>query len=67
MSTRHHHDATRAATSPSADGLMGRVRLWRRRSRERAMLASLDDRLLRDIGLTRCDIAGETSKFFWRA
>ena len=33
----------------------GACREWRRRSRERAELAALDDRMLKDIGLTRAD------------
>ncbi len=39
---------------------------WRRRSRDRALLATLDERTLRDIGLTRCDVAYEINKPFWR-
>ena len=36
------------------------------RARERRYLAELDDRLLRDIGLSRADVAHELSKPFWR-
>jgi uncharacterized protein YjiS (DUF1127 family) len=39
---------------------------WRERSRQRQALLRLDDRLLRDIGLTRADVEGEASKRFWR-
>jgi uncharacterized protein YjiS (DUF1127 family) len=39
---------------------------WRRRSRERAELAKLDDRMLRDIGITRGDVWDEINKPFWR-
>jgi uncharacterized protein YjiS (DUF1127 family) len=35
-------------------------------SRERRTLASLDDWMLKDIGLTRADVEGEISKPFWR-
>ncbi len=42
------------------------VREWHRRSRDRAKLAMLDDRMLRDIGLTRCDVWREINKPFWR-
>ena len=42
------------------------LRHWRRRSRERAELARLDDRMLRDIGVTRCDVWREINKPFWR-
>ena len=41
--------------------------LWQDRARQRAHLASLDHRMLRDIGLSRADVAGEASKPFWRA
>jgi uncharacterized protein YjiS (DUF1127 family) len=39
---------------------------WRARSQQRQALLRLDDRLLRDIGLTRADVEGEASKRFWR-
>jgi len=39
---------------------------WRQRSRERAELARLDDRMLRDIGMTRGDVWQEINKPFWR-
>lgn len=41
-------------------------RYWRERSRQRRHLSKLDDRLLRDIGLTRLDVEFESSKPFWR-
>jgi len=39
---------------------------WGRRRRERAELARLDDRMLRDIGITRGDVWQEINKPFWR-
>jgi uncharacterized protein YjiS (DUF1127 family) len=39
---------------------------WRRRTRERAELAALDDRMLKDIGLTRADAEFLSDKPFWR-
>ena len=39
---------------------------WRQRSRERAELRRLDDRMLRDIGVTRGDVWRELNKPFWR-
>ena len=39
---------------------------WRERSRQRRALLRLDDRMLRDIGLSRADVEGEVSKPFWR-
>jgi uncharacterized protein YjiS (DUF1127 family) len=43
-----------------------RLSEWRRLSRSRADLARLDDRMLRDIGLTRADAWREINKPFWR-
>jgi uncharacterized protein YjiS (DUF1127 family) len=39
----------------------------RERAAQRRQLARLDDRLLRDIGLTRTDVAAECGKWFWLA
>lgn len=41
--------------------------LWRRRARERAELLSLNERALRDLGLSRYDALREGRKPFWRA
>jgi uncharacterized protein YjiS (DUF1127 family) len=40
---------------------------WRERAVQRRMLADLDDRLLRDLGLTRADVYKECRKQFWEA
>lgn len=57
-----------AATGRSVFTVIGRTLvLWQDRARQRAHLASLDHRMLRDIGLSRADAAGEASKPFWRA
>lgn len=42
------------------------LRAWRNRVIERAFLARLDDRALRDIGITRVDVARECAKPCWR-
>lgn len=42
------------------------VRLWGQRMHERTELARLDDRDLRDIGLSRADVARILAKPFWR-
>lgn len=42
-----------------------RVLGWQDRARSRRQLADLDDRLLRDIGLSRADVSRETTKPFW--
>ncbi len=41
--------------------------LWMDRSGQRQDLAELEDRQLRDIGLTRDEIRRECGKPFWRA
>jgi uncharacterized protein YjiS (DUF1127 family) len=43
------------------------VVIWQERASERRRLASLDDFLLRDMGLTRSDIHVESRKPFWEA
>lgn len=40
--------------------------LWAERSRQRRMLAGLDDAALRDIGLNRSAISTEIGKGFWQ-
>ena len=47
--------------------LVATLRLWRRRARERAALAGLDERALHDIGLSRASAAFEINKPLWRA
>jgi uncharacterized protein YjiS (DUF1127 family) len=42
------------------------LREWRQRARDRGQLAGLDDRMLRDIGLTRADAEFLSNKPFWR-
>ena len=39
---------------------------WLELSRQRRALQALDDRTLKDIGLTRADVERELSKRFWR-
>lgn len=39
---------------------------WNDRYRQRIHLAQLDERMLRDMGLTRADAVGEYDKPFWR-
>jgi uncharacterized protein YjiS (DUF1127 family) len=51
---RHHAPSGRAGGP--AGTLLAVLREWRRRRRNRRELAALDDRTLRDIGLSRGDI-----------
>ena len=41
------------------------LRTWLQRSRQRRALAELDDRMLRDIGITRPQAEREAAKPFW--
>ncbi len=43
-----------------------RIAVWQERRRQRFILARLDDRMLRDIGLNAADVDAEVSKPFWR-
>jgi len=57
---------TRGAMSGIAGRVLATVREWRRRAHDRAELAKLDHRMLRDIGLTQADAEFLSSKPFWR-
>jgi len=39
---------------------------WQERARQRRALEGLDDRLLKDIGLSRADVFREAAKRFWQ-
>jgi uncharacterized protein YjiS (DUF1127 family) len=76
MSPTHEAIAYRPLAAPALGWRRPRSRLarvaalvgrWRRRAAERQDLRRLDDRLLRDIGLTRQDVLDEQEKPFWRA
>jgi len=60
------HGAALEALSDATDWALSMLREWRRRSRERAQLAMLDDRMLRDIGLSNADREFLANKPFWR-
>lgn len=55
-------DALTGAFKHAADA----VRTWRRRSRERAQLGALSDRMLSDIGITRADAIFLSDRPFWK-
>ncbi len=46
--------------------LVTTLRAWRRRTRDRAELAALDDRMLADIGISRAEAEFLGNKPFWR-
>jgi uncharacterized protein YjiS (DUF1127 family) len=45
--------------------LLSRFRGWRERARGRHLLLQLDDRMLRDVGLSRSDVDRECNKHYW--
>ena len=46
--------------------LLSRFLGWRERARGRLLLQQLDDRMLRDVGLSRSDVDRECAKHFWQ-
>jgi uncharacterized protein YjiS (DUF1127 family) len=62
----------RSAPSPLAPWARRMARIprhlgeWRERARSRRLLLQLDDRMLRDVGLSRADVARECDKYFWQ-
>jgi len=46
--------------------VLDRLACWQGRARMRRALGELDDRMLRDVGLSRLDVRAETAKPFWR-
>jgi uncharacterized protein YjiS (DUF1127 family) len=46
--------------------LLSRFLAWRERARGRHLLLQLDDRMLRDVGLSRSDVDRECNKHFWQ-
>ena len=61
-----HSKRLRLAASPRfLEKLLRQVTEWRKRMRSRYLLSQLDDRMLNDVGLTRCDVDRECAKYFW--
>jgi len=60
-----HHRGRRAAGNV-AGRVLATFREWWRRARGRAELARLDDRMLKDIGITRADAEFLSNQPFWR-
>ena len=58
--------STFAAATMSAGRAVDLLVSWRRRATDRRHLLTLDDGLLRDIGLSRADVESEAGKPFWR-
>ena len=54
------------ALGDATQWMFATFREWRRRSRDRAQLARLDHRMLRDIGLSHAEREFLANKPFWR-
>lgn len=71
MRTMSAHAALSRPRFVKGPGFIGRVLatvlVWQSRAHERHLLGSLDDRMLRDIGLDRADVSREAEKPFWRS
>jgi uncharacterized protein YjiS (DUF1127 family) len=73
--TLHRHPApllhARRAPAPLFQTLVSRLVetlfAWHQRVQQRQRLAQFDDRMLRDIGVSRADVAREVGKPFWQA
>jgi uncharacterized protein YjiS (DUF1127 family) len=60
-------NARGSAASPRLlTNLMSKVVQWQERARSRHLLQQLDDRMLRDVGLSRSDVDRECAKHFWQ-
>jgi len=46
--------------------LIERLAEWQERARSRVLLGRMDDRMLRDMGISRSDVDVEVAKPFWR-
>ena len=46
-------------------GIAAAISFWRQRGRSRCLLATLDDHLLRDMGVSRSEAWRESDKYFW--
>jgi uncharacterized protein YjiS (DUF1127 family) len=72
MIALHRHAFPATATRPRPIGELllaglGLVEGWLERRRQRRALLSLGEPMLKDIGLSRADVAGEAGKWFWQA
>ena len=46
---------------------INRLAEWRERAEQRKHLAGMNERMLKDVGISRADAAREANKPFWRA
>ena len=64
-----NHASARFVHSVDAavENALDRFLTWQRRHKDRMHLLSLDERMLRDIGVSLADVDREASKPFWRS
>jgi uncharacterized protein YjiS (DUF1127 family) len=75
-----NHSVSRAASSLNhasarfvhqvdlaVENVLDRFLTWQRRHKDRMHLLSLDERMLRDIGVSLADVDREATKPFWRS
>jgi uncharacterized protein YjiS (DUF1127 family) len=55
-----------AVSARQSPKLLRRLGEWRELTRSRRFLQQLDDRMLRDVGLSHADVARECTKHFWQ-
>jgi uncharacterized protein YjiS (DUF1127 family) len=62
------HELTRlgAGLTSALPALFETLVAWQERASQRHHLASMEDRLLQDMGISRADAEHESSKPFWR-
>lgn len=65
VAERRRRSALHLASTVAAP-VVARFLQWRRRTKERAELAALDDRMLADIGISRAEAEFLSNKPFWR-
>jgi uncharacterized protein YjiS (DUF1127 family) len=53
-------------TTRALEKVVETIFTWIERSRMRRRLLALDDRMLRDVGISRAEVHGEAQKPFWR-
>ena len=58
---------TRTGIGRFLTGVVNRLAEWHERAEQRMHLAGMDDRMLKDIGVSSVDAAHESSKPFWKA
>jgi len=73
MARANLHQSTSGQALPVASprglwrGFIALIVTWQSRAQQRRELLDADSRVLRDLGLSKAEVAAEASKPFWRA